>query len=469
MKKFLAVLLTVLVTFGAVSMTASAIITDDLDFQPVATMCLSAGDIDYDGFVTPADARFALRYAIGLETDATLAEFGEQAVARGDIDAEAGITVNDARSILRISIRLDPQPGHQAEEKIVAPKWTAAGAKCSVCALCDAQLTEAELIPSKIDAMLADANAFAEEKGVSNLVKGVSENDGAKLALEINVDAIWEGLTVEGGAFDGLLTKLGAYVNENLADAVITLDGSAVYDSKLLNTPVKNAIFSVFSGFFYKIATTKDGVYGAYALTVDGEDVALTVKMTGKEENIAKIRSFAQVIADHVWADATGTDLVIGLQMPDALMNTVNEKGGLDKVNATTVGACLTALQAVELENVLGSQQSAVNKLCATVCGLDAFVNKVLGKVTSATVTVDGKEVELLSGAAFAPAAADYYGLLEAVVDMLSDDLKAVTVGSFLQEDGAYKVPVNVTVDVSNADVMTNGVISETIYFVIAP
>ena len=469
MKKFVAILLSVLMLFGCMSVIAFAADDEPETEYSVDVICSSAGDIDYDETISSADARYALRYAVELETDESLSAFGPDAVARGDIDGEEGVTAADARGILRLAVELDEQPGHNTKAETTDASWTVKGKTENVCAYCGKVIGDAEETPSKIDEMIDEANAWAEEKGVAGLIKGESEEDGAKLALVINVDAIWDGIELADGAFDGLLTKLGSYVNEKFADSVITLDGETVYNGKLLNTPVKKAIFSVFSGFFYKIATTQDGVYGVYALTVDGEDVELTVKMTGSDANVAKIQNFAQVIADHIWADTTGTDLVIGIEMPDALMNTVNAKGGLDKVNASTVGACLAALQAVELEDVIGSQVSAVNKLCKVVCGLDGFVNKVVGKVTAATVTVEGAEVDLLSGKAFAPASDDYEGLLDAVIDMISDQLKGVTMGSFAQKDGTYKVAVTVTVDVSNAGVMTNNLITETIYFVVNP
>ena len=460
MKKILAILLSVIMTFGCMSFAVSAEETEPL--------CPAAGDMDGDGRVTTGDARLALRYAIDLENEETLAECGgSKAVARADIHEKEGVTTADARSILRIAIELDPQPDHKAVTVISDPKWTVKGASCEQCAYCGQVLDEPAESPSKLDTVAAEVNTFASEKGFGGLISLNSEKGGAELTLDLNVDAIWNGLTVADGTFDGMLTNLGGYVNKTFSDAVITFDGETVYNGKLLNTPVKQAIFSVFNGFFYKIATAENGVYGTYALTVDGEDVALTVKMTGREENVAKVRSFAQTIANHVWADTTGADLVIGISMPDELMNVVNEKGGLDKVNASTVGACLTALQAVSLENVIGSQQSAVNKLCSIICGMDAFVNKVAGKVLKATVTVGDAEVDLLSGAAFTPATADYYGLLDAAVDMLSNEFKSLPVGAFLFEDGTYRLALNVTVDVSGADVMANGVISETIYIVI--
>ena len=60
------------------------------------------GDVDDDGEVTAADARLALRAAIGL-TKLT----GPQALA-ADMDGDGKVTTKDARAILKASIGGDP-------------------------------------------------------------------------------------------------------------------------------------------------------------------------------------------------------------------------------------------------------------------------------------------------------------------------------------------------------------------------
>ena len=466
MKKFISVMLTLLMALSCVSVVAFAV---DPEIG-IPAICLCAGDINYDGNVNATDARLALRYAVGLETDETFAALGPKAVDRADVAYEEGVTAADARQILRYAVELDTLPGHKAVEEDTDAKWTAAGQNAQVCAYCGETLSDPVIEDSKLDVIIGGVNEWAEENGAAGLVKFVSEEEGADITVELNVDAIWDGIDLADGVFDGFLTKLGAYVTDSFGDAEIKLDGETVYNGKFLNTPVKNAIFSVFAGFFYKIATHTDGVYGTYNFTIDGEPVAVTVKLTGSDANLKKVQDFAQVIADHIEADTTGTDLKVKVTMPDALMNTVNEHGGIDRVNTATLGECLTYLQNVNLESVIGSQQSAVNKLCATVCGFDAFVNKVAGKVTAATVTVGEKEVELLSGAAFAPATDDFYGFLDAAIDMLSDEAKDVVLGEIYNaETGTYEVKLNVTVDVGNAGVMERGSISETIIIEIIP
>ena len=59
------------------------------------------GDLDEDGDVDSADARLALRYAVGLE------ELNEEIKAFGDMDGDGKVTAADAREILRKSVGLE--------------------------------------------------------------------------------------------------------------------------------------------------------------------------------------------------------------------------------------------------------------------------------------------------------------------------------------------------------------------------
>ncbi len=59
------------------------------------------GDINGDGEVDPADARLALRYAVGLE------QAKADAIAFGDMDKDGSISAADARTILRKAVGLE--------------------------------------------------------------------------------------------------------------------------------------------------------------------------------------------------------------------------------------------------------------------------------------------------------------------------------------------------------------------------
>ncbi len=100
---------------------------------PDAYQCGARGDTDADGSVTAADARFALRVAVDLESaDA------EQLEA-ADMDSNGTISASDARMILRISVGLSKAPGHKAEEEIVLsePTCTEDGVTATLCQYCE--------------------------------------------------------------------------------------------------------------------------------------------------------------------------------------------------------------------------------------------------------------------------------------------------------------------------------------------
>ena len=65
---------------------------------------LNIGDINNDGKVTAADARLALRAAVGLED---LTKIDDKAVLRGNVDFKDGVTAADARLILRAAVGLE--------------------------------------------------------------------------------------------------------------------------------------------------------------------------------------------------------------------------------------------------------------------------------------------------------------------------------------------------------------------------
>ena len=60
----------------------------------------SLGDVDGNGDVNSADARLALRAAVGLET------FSAEQTARADVDANGDVNAADARTILRAAVGL---------------------------------------------------------------------------------------------------------------------------------------------------------------------------------------------------------------------------------------------------------------------------------------------------------------------------------------------------------------------------
>lgn len=115
----------------------------------VANTYVLAGDIDSDGDVTTADARIALRIAIGLDP------LNDVILWRADMNDDGRVGTDDARMILRIAIRLEPWKPLSLHTRHVwndgtvtlAPGCETEGEKIFVCTVCGKSRTEP--IPSK--------------------------------------------------------------------------------------------------------------------------------------------------------------------------------------------------------------------------------------------------------------------------------------------------------------------------------
>ena len=163
-------------------------------------------------------------------------------------------------------------------------------------------------------------------------------------------------------------------------------------------------------------------------------------------------------------------DTVIDVQMPETYMN--NVCGGMpeDDVYAlfedVTVSQFIYELERQGAEGTFGSQQTAINKISSMLCGYESVVNKVLDKVESMTVLVDGMEIDVLAeDAVFEPKngdVRDFSTLMSAIGAMLSEEFGDMTLDTFLV-DGVLVFPVTITVDMGNLDAMDNDLITETI------
>ena len=321
-----------------------------------------------------------------------------------------------------------------------------------------------------VEEKLSDVADKANEWSQANLGGLVSAEVADKdLVIEIDVDVIWNDGTINADAFDGLLTNLGKYLDEDLDISSVSIDGENVYsEGKLHNTAVKNTIFNVGEGFFYNIANlTDDGVYGVYTVVADGETFTLTVKFTGNKLGV--IKGFAAVVAEHISMQVVDGDTVIDVQMPEAYMNNtcagLTEEEICDLLANVTVGQFFDELENQGAEGTFGSQATAINKIAYMLCGYESVVNKVVGKIESMTVLVDGEEVNVLKeGAEFDPKGenADFSTLMDAITAMLSDEFRGMALGMLL-EDGTLVFPITITVDMGNLDAMDNAMITETI------
>ncbi len=462
MKKIIAILLSAMMVM-MLAVPAFAAEADAEEEFVIAKYCL--GDVDNNGIISAADARLTLRFSVFLEQPV-----GYQFIW-ADYNKDGKLLAGDARDILRVSVGLEEQIAHSDEsvDSDVAATWLEDGFKGKVCAYCGRPVEESvEERKALLAAVVDDANAWAASAGFDSLVEGNVDLADAMAEIVINVDGIWElEEDLAGASFDGLMTAIGDAVEKYVGDSVVTVVDNTVYkDGVFQNTAIKNALFEIGAGFFFKLANLGDDlVYGTYAVTVDDEAFDLVVRFDGSEENVAKVKSFAATVADHISATVVNGDLVIDLITPDALVNYINSfDQDLDNV---AIGAGLSLVSAMEIESVFGSQASAVNRLCAVLNSLDSLVNKVLEKVTSATVTtMNGEVLPLLyEDASFAPNAnmTPFNAFVSAFTNIISDELYYTTVGAFANGD-YYTVQLDIAVDMSNVGEMVNSTITETIY-----
>ncbi len=460
MKKFISLLVAAVMVLSLC--TVSVFAAEEAPAKP-EDPCVLFGDVDFDNEVDAADARDTLRCSVGLET------FDEAKAARGDLNLDGKIQAIDARSILRLSVELDEIPAHAAVvDEAVEATFTAAGkTEGSHCKVCGTVFVAQTAVASTLETAVDVANAWAAEVGADKLVSATAEE--GKAAIALNVDGIWEDMDIDASVFDGFLTKLGEAVNTYLdAEDTVSIDGNNVYVcGKLQNTAVKNALFDMGAGFFYKIANlAEDGVYGTYEVKVNDETIALTISFTGSEANLNKVKGFCQTISEHISAEVVDGDLVIDVIAPDALKNVIVEKAGDDaqsQLDAMPIGNGLGIVGSLNAEEVFGTQASAVNKLCAFACELSPFINKVLSKTEAYAELNNGTTVVLNEGL-FECSEFSFSGFVSAFQGVLSDELLDTTVGEFATEDGIYCVPVHLTVDMSSLGLMAGETITETVY-----
>lgn len=355
--------------------------------------------------------------------------------------------------------------GHKYAEMSTEPTWTEEGtayAKCSVCG----DETEKTYIPSKLSSAVTSFNLWAEESGTDVIVS--AEADGANLRLIGNVDGIWS--DEAASSFNGIFSDINEYLSENCSGATIYFEENALYSNGTINnTALKKTLFTLGDGFFFKVANLgEDGIYGNYSLKLDNEDVNLSVVMRGSKENVAKVKEFSATVSEHIYADTSGENLVIGITLPDAMKSYMATKAtsamtAKEILDASTVGAALNLFANTDSENIFGSQQSAVDKLCKTICSLSPAVNKALAKMTASVSLKDGSEACLFSSTSINSETQDYKGLIAAVTAALNSAVKETKISDYAYENGVYTIPVNIEFDASDFGVMSSNIIKETI------
>lgn len=390
------------------------------------------------------------------------------------------------------------------------PACTEAGVKTYTCTTCGATYTED--IPAKghnynngVCSNCGDKQpeVKATEKAWDALdakLAGIKGNDGAVLVtakregtaytLKLNVDAIQSGAAAFGDDFlTGLATNLKNALDENFGRYVLTADGQDVYNKGTFqNTALKNALFSVADGFFYTLnhMTEENGVYTYKTVNakVTGDNTyAFTIAVQLEGEDVAKVKSLAGTLADHLQMEMLDSDainsrygitvneskaIVVTMEMPGKLMQAGVDKFGSGEGaqkafdgDGVTVSALLGIMNSIDsLDGVLGSNASDVNSVLNTVNSNANVVNKVLSKMTAKVTAQNGTTANF--DMTFTPRNTGnaWKDFMAGVIAMTGSDegsVGAMKPNQFkVAQEGTYKdyyyaVPVTVTIDLDSS------------------
>ena len=356
-----------------------------------------------------------------------------------------------------------------------------------VCSNCGDKQPEVKATEKAWDAL--DAK-LAGIKGNDGAVLVTAKREGTAYTLKLNVDAIQSGAAAFGDDFlTGLATNLKNALDENFGRYVLTADGQDVYNKGTFqNTALKNALFSVADGFFYTLnhMTEENGVYTYKTVNakVTGDNTyAFTIAVQLEGEDVAKVKSLAGTLADHLQMEMLDSDainsrygitvneskaIVVTMEMPGKLM-----QAGVDKIGSgenaqkafdgegVTVSALLGFMNSIDsLDGVLGSNASDVNSVLNTVNSNANVVNKVLSKMTAKVTAQNGTTANF--DMTFTPSNTGnaWKDFMAGVIAMTGSDegsVGAMKPNQFkVAQEGTYKdyyyaVPVTVTIDLDSS------------------
>lgn len=356
-----------------------------------------------------------------------------------------------------------------------------------VCSNCGDKQPEVKATEKAWDAL--DAK-LAGIKGNDGAVLVTAKREGTAYTLKLNVDAIQSGAAAFGDDFlTGLATNLKNALYENFGHYVLTADGQDVYNKGTFqNTALKNALFSVADGFFYTLnhMTEENGVYTYKTVNakVTGDNTyAFTIAVQLEGEDVAKVKSLAGTLADHLQMEMLDSDainsrygitvneskaIVVTMEMPGKLM-----QAGVDKIGSgedaqkafdgdgVTVSALLGIMNSIDsLDGVLGSNASDVNSVLNTVNSNANVVNKVLSKMTAKVTAQNGTTANF--DMTFTPSNTGnaWKDFMAGVIAMTGSDegsVGAMKPNQFkVAQEGTYKdyyyaVPVTVTIDLDSS------------------
>ncbi len=314
-------------------------------------------------------------------------------------------------------------------------------------------------ITSVLEKTSAWAQGIVENLNLADFATIAYDNAaGEKVTATINVDALaGDGLSINESALDGFLGDLKAHFHENYDARTITVGAYEIAANGAINYPnFKALVLNAAAGCMTDLANATAGVpvrsYTGSFVTDNGtEDFTLELVFTG--EKFDKVKTIAAKIANYVSFSNEGDVTTINVKLPQGVANKVIKTLAPTNVsvadayaafNGKTVNEVLQLLAFADASDFSTTYASDIEKLCKIVGQVDGLINKVLDKISGATIyDVNGVAYTALSGEDFAydantsnPIAM----LVASVAGLLSEEVRASYISSYSNGDGTYTV-----------------------------
>lgn len=325
------------------------------------------------------------------------------------------------------------------------------------------------------------ANEWIKGKNVGGLItidSALTSKSGIANAT-LNVDNIRANEPIGEG---DILSGLVAIFENELAKYegyTIKLNGNVIFDGTALrNSTLKEALYSVASGFFVHLSEMTPNESGIYLFKIlnfvfakETETYALDFNLNFKGEDVPKIKKMAEVMSEHLEMtledDAEKLEAygVIGetkvavatVELPDTLIQSVMNlagKGNLtssveikETFDSLTVGQALNLLGGLRINQIVPEGNVAdVTSVLSTINSNASIINKFLSKMSG--INIKGTEF-IANDATFAPTSGndEYQKFVGGIISMISQGINSTTIGSYeiASEPNYYAVPVTFT------------------------
>ncbi len=328
--------------------------------------------------------------------------------------------------------------------------------------------------PDVIEETSTYFNSIIADLGLANVANVAYSADSKSAVASLDASAFINGdFTFNEAALDGLYTDIKGYFDDNYGTSTIVVgDYEIVTSGKINKTALKNFLFDVANGFFLDVAAMDaNNVIRNYYVTVteaDGSSVDFDIDfaLAGTDAHIAKMKNISAKVAECISLSTVNGNAVIDITLPAGFQNTIVKalstdgtvESAIAEFNSADVRTAFEALAAIDAETISSAYASDIEKIILLVADYSSVINKLLGKVTSATVTdLNGETYKLLNGNDFdgseiAESDNVFGAAVASIMAIIDDATLDADVADFTTGNGVYTVEFDVAVSVGGIE-----------------